>query len=118
MEAPRLRLLVDDQADDSPPQPFCRLPDSATRSPDLSDLAYRILGALMTGLYKGHRSARTNAEIGQIAGGKSIRTVQRGLKELEAAGLIAITIEAGDRRIDLLYQLKTPAAHDRPVTPP
>ena len=110
--------LVSGPGDSIPQAPpfedrFARMPLSACRS-GISDAAYRVLGAIMGGYYSGSSATYPTNEHLKEDTGKSLRAVQRALRELESAGWIGTFTEPdGRRRIQMCFRLKT-----RPVVPP
>jgi hypothetical protein len=86
----------------SNPLPFAAIPH-ATCVSDLSDAAYRVLGAVLFFARRGTCDA-TDRQLGQRCG-KSVPAIQRSLRELEAKGWIER--RAGARRV---IRLRSPGA--------
>jgi hypothetical protein len=94
-------LIVHPDPARSKRESFAAVPHTACES-DLSDAAYRVLGAV---LYFARRGScdPTDRQLGQRCG-KSVPAIQRGLRELEAKGWIER--RAGARRV---IRLRAPA---------
>jgi hypothetical protein len=84
---------------------FAPLPHRLCEAEDVSDNAYRILGAIMRLAHDRPRCTASNEEIGRVAGGKNWRTVLRGIEELEGHGALrrAADPATGRRSLDLLW---------------
>jgi len=85
-------------------EPFAAIPHAACVS-DLSDAAYRVLGAVIFFARRGSCDA-TDRQLGHRCG-KSVPAIQRGLRELEAKGWIERL--AGARRV---IRLRSPACSE------
>jgi hypothetical protein len=95
---------------------FASLPHSLCADLDLTDNAYRILGALMRFAHDQTSCFPSNAKLGAAAGGKSPGTVVRGLRELEDRGLIRRVINPDSQHrdgIELTWdRIATPSISD------
>lgn len=90
---------------------FARVPVEALRDPELSDAAVRILGGLMAGLWSDAQAASVTRE--QLAGelGRSVSSIERGIRELEARGYLERDRDrskmGAPHRLVLLFRLKS-----------
>lgn len=106
---------------DETAQPFARLPVRALRDRGLSDAAFRVLGAVMEGVWSASLySYASNEEIARNCG-KDPRTVSRLLAELVGRRHIDLERDrakpGAPRRIVLLNRLKASGSTSNPRRP-
>lgn len=69
---------------------FAAIPHRLCHDPKLNHSTYRLMGALMF-FFRGHTVCNpTNADLSRAGGDLSLDAINRGLKELEARGVIAV----------------------------
>ncbi|MBV8078114.1 MAG: hypothetical protein JO284_17025 [Planctomycetaceae bacterium] len=95
-------------------EPFAALPHTACVS-DLSDAAYRVLGAVLFFARRGSCDA-TDHQLGQRSG-KSVPAIKRSLRELEAKGWIERLGRGGPFRVIRLRAPEDPARSEGSPSP-
>lgn len=69
---------------------FAAIPHRLCQDPDLNHSTYRLMGALMF-FFRGHTVCNpSNADLSRSGGGLSLDAINRGLKDLEARGVVAV----------------------------
>jgi hypothetical protein len=95
------------------PQPFARVPDSAVGDTRLSDGAFRLLAAIMSGVWSQASEIHLTREELTRRVGKGLTTVKRQLVELEECGYLErdrdYTKPGAPHRLILGFRLRAPS---------